>query len=440
MSTKNFSFSSGVGTVSIFLAALTLALSGCATRSGAQAEEARGQNRLEAGVEREVLTGLDVMERDGFRQLRGQRVGLIGNHSSLNRRGEHLLDLLSGHPDIELTALFSPEHGFRGTLDEKVEDGVDEATGLPIYSLYGQTRIPADEMLEGLETVVFDLQDIGARFYTYISTMGEFMRKAEEHGIRFIVIDRPNPIQGNWYDGPIQDEDLVGRFTAFAPMPVAHGMTVGEIARFYYEFLEIRPELEIIQMEGWRREMYFDETGLPWVNPSPNMRSVDEELLYTMVALVEGNKDLSVGRGTDRPFEYMGAPWIDGDRLAANLNSRRLPGLWFLATTFIPSDTDVSGRPNVRYPFTGEECHGFRVVITDRHSVSPVEAGIHMLDALLELYPERFSIEELRGLIGAQWVMDALNEREDPDEIVRRWRETPEYREFGGRRAASLLY
>lgn len=427
-------FAMATGGAAIFL---------CACATGGDGGVAGGvpvSNRLLGEDARPVLTGLDVLERDGFRALQGRRVGLIGNHSSLNRRGEHLLDLLSARPDVELVALFSPEHGFRGTLDERVEDGVDEATGLPIYSLYGRTRIPTDEMLEGLDTVVFDLQDIGARFYTYISTMGEFMRKAEEHGIRFVVIDRPNPIQGNWFDGPIQDEDLVGRFTSFAPMPIAHGMTVGEIAVFYREFLGIRPELDVIRMEGWTRDMYFDETGLPWVNPSPNMRSVDEELLYTMVALVEGNKDVSVGRGTDRPFEYMGAPWIDGDRLVEDLNSRRLPGLWFMRTTFIPSDTDVTGRPNVRYPFTGEVCHGFRVVITNRHTVSPVEAGIHMLDALLELHPERFTIKDLRGLLGAQWVMDALDERRDPAEIVERWRESAEFREFAERREASLLY
>jgi uncharacterized protein YbbC (DUF1343 family) len=266
------------------------------------------------------------------------------------------------------------------------------------------------------------------------------MKKAQEHNIRFIVLDRPNPIQGKWYDGPIQDNDLVGRFTSFRPMPIAHGMTIGEIARWYYEFFDIRPELEVVELEGWSRDMYFDETGLPWVNPSPNMRSVDEELLYTMVALTEGNRDVSVGRGTDRPFEYLGAPWIDGDRLTRNLNDRNLPGLWFMRTTFVPSAVDISGRPNVRYQFTDEINHGFRVVITDRHSVSPVAAGIHMLDALLEIHPERYKIDQLRGLLGAKWVMDALNAREDPDEIVRRWRDSEEFKTFSQQRAQVLLY
>jgi uncharacterized protein YbbC (DUF1343 family) len=270
--------------------------------------------------------------------------------------------------------------------------------------------------------------------------MGEFMKKAQEHNIRFIVLDRPNPIQGNWYDGPIQDEDLVGRFTSFRPMPIAHGMTVGEMARFYYDFFDIRPELEIVRLEGWTRDLYFDETGLPWVNPSPNMRSVDEELLYTMVALTEGNRDVSVGRGTDRPFEYLGAPWIDGDRLTQNMNDRNLPGLWFMRTTFIPRLIDVTGRQNIRYQFTDEINHGFRVVITDRHSVSPVEAGIHMLDALLEIHPERYKVDELRGLLGARWVIDALKARENPDDIVRRWRDSEEFQTFSRRRAQVLLY
>lgn len=397
-------------------------------------------NRLEQSESVQVLNGLDVLERENFERLRGQKVAIIGNHSSLNRNGVHMLDLLVKSPNVELVALFSPEHGFRGTSDENVSDGLHEETGLPIYSLYGATRIPSDEMLEGIDTVVFDMQDIGARFYTYIATMGEFMKKAQEHNIRFIVLDRPNPIQGNWFDGPIQDADLVGRFTSFVPMPIAHGMTVGEMAQLYYQFHEIRPELEVVQMEGWTRDMYFDQTGLPWVNPSPNMRSVEEELLYTMVALTEGNKDVSVGRGTDRPFEYLGAPWMDGDRLTDELNSRNLPGLWFMRTTFVPSATDISGRKNPGYQFINETCHGFRVIITNRHTVSPVAAGIHMLDAMLEIHPERFKVDQLRGLLGAKWVLDALKNREDPEAIIQRWRDSEEFKTFASRRAEVLLY
>lgn len=427
----------------LFPAALLLSevfFFGCASLPHHTTSSMNSTNRIEAAGRPGVLTGLDVFEREDFKRLQGRKVGLIGNHSSINRRGIHLLDLLWEHPNVDLVALYAPEHGFRGTADERVDDGVDDKTGLPIYSLYGATRVPTDEMLQGIDTVIFDMQDIGARFYTYISTMGEFMKKAQEHDIRFIVLDRPNPIQGNWYDGPVQDEELVGRFTSFRPMPITHGMTIGEIARFYHDFYDIRPELEIVQLEGWERDMYFDETGLPWVNPSPNMRSVDEELLYTMVALTEGNKDVSVGRGTDRPFEYLGAPWIDGDRLTQNMIERDLPGLWFMRTTFVPSLTDVSGRRNVRYQFTDEICHGFRVVITDRHSASPVAAGIHMLDALLEVHPNRYNVEQLHGLVGAQWVLDALKARENPEEIVQRWRSSEEFRTFSRQRAQALLY
>jgi uncharacterized protein YbbC (DUF1343 family) len=419
------------------LAAATLFGTACRTL---ESTPDRAANRLETGERTVVLTGLDVLEQENFARLQGQRVGLIGNHSTINRRGVHALDLMWQHPNVNLVALFAPEHGFRGTLDEKVDDGVDEVTGLPIFSLYGATRVPTDAMLQGIDTVVFDMQDIGARFYTYISTMGEFMKKAQEHNIRFIVLDRPNPIQGNWYDGPIQDPDLVGRFTSFRPMPITHGMTIGEVARFYHEFFDIRPELEVVPLQGWNRDMYFDETGLPWVNPSPNMRSVDEQLLYTMVALTEGNRDVSVGRGTDRPFEYLGAPWIDGGHLTQNMNDRDLPGLWFMRTTFIPRLIDVTGRQNIRYQFTDEVNHGFRVVITDRHSVSPVTAGIHMLDALLEVHPERYRIDQLRGLLGAKWVMDALNAREDPEAIVQRWRQSEEFQTFSRQRAAVLMY
>lgn len=401
---------------------------------------AAGANRPDSASPAEVLTGLDVLEREGFERLKGQRVGLIANHSSINRHGEHLLDLALGH-GVRVVALFSPEHGFRGTADEKVEDGVDVQTGLPIYSLYGETRVPTDESLEDIDTLVFDIQDIGARFYTYNATMGECMRKAAEHDIRFVVLDRPNPIRGTWFDGPVQDDDLLGRFTAFVKMPIVHGMTLGEIASMYRQHHAIEPELDVVPLEGWSRSMYFDETGLPWVNPSPNMRSVNQELLYTMVALTEAEKTLSVGRGTERPFEYLGAPWIeDGKALADEMNARGLPGLWFMETTFMPRELDVTGRRNYPYQFTEEVCHGFRVVVTDRHVVNPVVAGFHMLDALLKLYGERYSTERLRGLVGAGWALEMLNERAPVQDIVERWRADPEFQAFAARRASVLLY
>jgi uncharacterized protein YbbC (DUF1343 family) len=424
-------------------AALLVLASGCAvckTGSAAGAALTAG-DRFQSVEGPRVKSGLDVLAEEGFARLAGRRVGLIVNHSAISARGEHLLDLLHANPDVHVVAIFAPEHGFRGEADTHVADDRDEKTGIPVYSLYGATRVPKDEHLEGIDTLVFDIQDIGARFYTYIATMGHCMGKAQEKGLRFVVLDRPNPIQGNWFDGPIQDADLTEKFTAFVRMPVAHGMTVGEMARFYYEYHNIRPELEVVPMKGWERWMYFDETGLPWVNPSPNMRSVNEELLYTMVALTEANKNVSVGRGTDRPFEYLGAPWLDGDALADNLNARNLPGLWFMRTTFVPAVNDITGRKfDWKYQFTGEICHGVRIVVTDRHRIRPVEAGVHMLAALLEVGGEKYSVDQLRGLVGAQWVLDGLKRGEDPSAMAARWRTTPEFLDFAAKRQAVLMY
>ncbi|XAM00093.1 DUF1343 domain-containing protein [Phycisphaeraceae bacterium D3-23] len=391
-----------------------------------------------------VLTGLDQYAAEDFDEFHGSRVGLIVNHSALTRRGEHILDLMHANPDVEVAAVFAPEHGIRGTADERVADGIDEATGIRVYSLYGELRQPTQAMLEGLDVLVFDIQDIGARFYTYIATMGLCMQAAAEKGIPFIVLDRPNPLGGHAFDGPIQDPDNNGSFVSFRPMPITHGMTVGEVAHYYNEggdsFEPIGCQLYVRQIAGWERGTLYDQTGLPWVNPSPNMRSLDEEILYTMVALTEGNKDVSVGRGTDRPFEYLGAPWIDGAALTAELRSRGLPGLWVMQTTFIPSGTDITGRTNYPYQFIDEVCEGVRFVVTDRDAFEPVVAGVHMLDALLRLYPERYSVDKLGRLVGAQWVLDALKAGETPDAIVARWRASEAFKTFERERAAVLLY
>lgn len=387
-----------------------------------------------------VITGLDVMQRDDFAALKGRKVGLVTNHSGINIKGEHILDLMHASDNVQLVGIFTPEHGIRGTEDRHVDSEVDQATGLPIHSLYGKTRKPTAEMLEGVDTLVFDIQDIGARFYTYIATLGLCMQAAQEHGIRIYVLDRPNPLGGTDFDGPIQDDELVGNFTAFVPMPTTHGMTVGEMAMLFKTTHGIDCDLHVIKCEGWERGMLFDETGLPWVNPSPNMRSVNEEIIYTMVALTEGNKDISVGRGTDRPFEYLGAPWVDGDALTAELRSRNLAGLWVMRTTFIPSGTDITGRKNYPYQFIDEVCQGVRFVVTDRAAVRPVEAGTHMLDALLKVHPERYSIEKLHKLVGARWVLDALEAREPVDTIVARWRDAPEFKAFAEARQDVLLY
>lgn len=393
-----------------------------------------------------VLTGLDVLQSQGFSLLKGKRVGLITNHSGLNGKGEQNIDLMVD-AGVNLVALFSPEHGIRGETDTLVDSSVDEKTGLKIHSLYGKTRRPTAEMLEGVDVLVFDIQDIGARFYTYIGTLGNCMEVAAELGIEVVVLDRPNPIRGDWFDGPIQDQDLVGGFTAYREMPTAHGMTAGEMALYFNQYSGgsafsegINCKLTVVKMKGWIRGLYFDETGLPWVNPSPNMRSLEEELIYTMVAQTEANKIISVGRGTDRPFEYLGAPWVDGAALTKAFRERNLPGLWFMQTTFVPSGTDVSGRKNYPYQYIDEVCNGVRIVVVDRDSISPVVAGIHMIDLLRELYPTQYETTQLRGLVGAQWVLDAINAGTEPSEIAEQWRQKPEFKRFEEARAKVLLY
>lgn len=384
-----------------------------------------------------VLTGLDVLVRDGCSALRGRRVAVVTNHSAIDRRGRHLIDLLVA-AGVDIVAVLSPEHGLRGVEDGPVASGVDARTGLPVHSLYGETRRPTDAMLAGVDLLLFDVQDVGARFYTYVATLGMVMEEAARRGLRVVVLDRPHPTGGLHVDGPVQDPDLVGRFTSYWPMPVVHGLTIGELAWLMNE--KLAADLVVVPCEGWTRGRFLDETGLPWVNPSPNLRSVDEALLYPMVALTEANHDVSVGRGTDRPFEYVGAPWIDGERLAADLNARGLPGLWFTPVTFVPSSTDVSGRRNVAYPFADQLCRGVRITVSDRRAVRPVEAGLHLLDALLRLHPERYRTDRLRGLVGAGWVLEALARGDVPAAIVARWRASPDFRDFLRARERVLLY
>jgi len=388
-----------------------------------------------------VLTGLDVLERENFARLTGRKVGLIANHTALNRKGEHLLDLVLRNPSAQIVALYSPEHGFRGTADEEVASGIEQSTGLPLFSLYGDTNRPNDTMLQGVDTLVFDIQDIGARFYTYTSTMAICMEEAKKRGIRFYVLDRPNPLGGFWFDGPIQDADLNGRLTSYFPMPTAHGMTVGELATLFNTHYGIGCELEVVRMEGWYRDMFYDETGLPWANPSPNMRSLDEELLYMIAGQTENTRTgLSVGRGTDRPFEYLGAPWIKGADLAAELRARNIPGRGVSATTLMPYDRDVTGRKFTTYPHVNKECGAVRFSVSNRWALRPVEAGIELIAALHKLYPDTYDLELTRGSVGSQWVLDAIKAGQPAGEIAKKWRESPEFKEFAKAREKVLFY
>jgi uncharacterized protein YbbC (DUF1343 family)/CubicO group peptidase (beta-lactamase class C family) len=343
-----------------------------------------GATMTAAGDPAGVLNGIDVLERDGFAALAGLKIGLITNHTGINRERRSTVDLLAGAPNVELVALFSPEHGIRGVIEaDSIDDEHDAATGLPVYSLYkSEARKPTSEQMRGLDALVFDIQDIGCRFYTYVSTMGLALEAAKEAGVKFIVLDRVNPIGGVVVDGPIRKGEG-NDFVAFHEIPVQHGMTTGELARFFNTERKIGADLTVIPVEGWSAKMRFDETGLPWVNPSPNMRSLTQALLYPGVGLVEFT-NLSVGRGTATPFEHVGAPWLHDGRLARQLNDEEIPGIDFLPTRFTP-DTSV---------YEGEDCAGVRFFITDRDRMRPLDVGIALMRAVHEQAGETFNLEE----------------------------------------------
>ncbi len=357
-----------------------------------------------------VLTGLDVLIRDGFRPLAGRKVGLITNHTGLSRDGRFIVDLLAKAPGVTLVALFAPEHGFKGVLDEKIRDEKDPTTGLTIYSLYGKTNTPTDEMLKGVDTLVFDIQDVGARFYTYESTMGNCMKAAAKHGIRYVVLDRPNPIRGLYVGGPLADPDKFG-FTAFWRMPVAHGMTMGELATMWNAELKIGADLTVIKAEGWTRDLWYDETGLLWVNPSPNMRNLNQALLYPGVCLIEAC-NLSVGRGTDQPFETFGAPWIDGRRLAAALNAAGLAGVRFVPIEFTPAEGHKLG---------GQKCGGVNVLVTDREAVDPVLVGVTIAWHLRSLFGDAFEFARVNNLLANTDALNAIREAKSPAGVPALW-------------------
>ncbi len=373
-----------------------------------------------------VLNGIDVLRREGFRLLEGRRIGLITNHTGRARDGTSTIDLLAAAPHVKLVALFSPEHGLRGQADEPVGDGVDEKTGLPVYSLYGPRRRPTAEMLRDLDTLVFDVQDIGARFYTYITTMGYALEEAAARGIRFIVLDRPNPIGGEDVEGPVADPDALS-FTAYHPIPIRHGMTIGELALLFNAERKIGADLHVVRMEGWKRSYWFDQTSQEWVNPSPNMRSLTAAALYPGIALLE-TTNVSVGRGTDRPFELFGAPWMDGQRVAEELNRRGLPGVRFIPIRFTPRAST----------FAGQECHGVAIVVTERAALRPVRLGLEIAVLLRRLYPTQWQVEAFGRLLAHRQSLELLKSGADAETIERSWQ--AELERFQQIRRRYLLY
>jgi uncharacterized protein YbbC (DUF1343 family)/CubicO group peptidase (beta-lactamase class C family) len=356
-----------------------------------------------------VLSGIDVMRADGFSALRNKRVGLVTNHTGRARDGATTIDLIFKAKDVKLVALFSPEHGIRGVLDANVPSATDEKTGLPIHSLYGETRRPTAETLDGLDVIVVDIQDIGARFYTYTTTMAYVLEETARKQLPVIVLDRPNPIDGVQIEGPMLDKAQFG-FTGYMSMPIRHGMTMGELARLFNSENKIGANLTVVELRNWRRDAWFDETGLPWINPSPNMRNLIQATLYPGIGAFEST-NISVGRGTDTPFEQIGAPWIDGVELSEALNARRLPGIRFYPVRFTPTATKYSG----------QECQGVFMVVTNRAVLRPVRVGVEVASLLQKMYGSKFELDAAERLFGSKEGLARIRAGDDPATIAQSW-------------------
>ena len=398
----------------------TLAAAAVAARP-AGTDAAAGESR-----DAEVQTGIDVLRGERFARLRGARVALLTNQTGRARDGVRTLDLLRAAPEVAVRALLSPEHGFRGDVDEAVADAREPETGLPIYSLYGATRRPTARMLDGIDTIVVDLQDVGARFYTYAATMAYAMEAAASRGLRVVVLDRPNPITGEAVEGPPLDAGEQG-FTGYLSLPVRHGLTLGELARLFNAERGLGVDLEVVELRGWRRELWFDETGLTWVNPSPNIRTVTQAALYPGIGAIEG-ANLSVGRGTDTPFERLGAPWVDGAALARRLNARRLPGVRFHPVTFSPRSSRYAGQP----------CGGVHIIVTDRDALEPVRLGLEIAAALHRLHGDRLEVDGTVHLLGSRAALERIRAGADPAAVAAAW--AAGERAWRRRRAPYLLY
>jgi uncharacterized protein YbbC (DUF1343 family)/CubicO group peptidase (beta-lactamase class C family) len=373
-----------------------------------------------------VHTGLDVLVAQNFAALEGASVGLVTNQTGVDARGRRTIDLLAAAPRVRLQAIFSPEHGILGLANADVPHGRDAATGRPVWSLYGTTRRPTSQMLRGVNALVFDVQDVGVRYYTYLTTLIYVMEEAARHKIPLVVLDRPNPITGRVVEGPVMDADLES-FTGPHPLPVRTGMTIGEFARMVAAERRIDVALTVVPLVGWERGRWFDDTGLPWVNPSPNIRSVTQALLYSGVGLLEAT-NLSVGRGTDVPFEVIGAPWIEPQALAAALNGLQLAGVRFEPVVFTPTDD--------RY--AGQACGGVRLRVTDREAIRPVSVGLALGATLQSLHRAEFRSENVQSLLVNRPTMWAFL-RGEPLSRVLTWAEV-DRAAFLKRRSAYLIY
>jgi uncharacterized protein YbbC (DUF1343 family) len=410
-------FRNGFLSTFIFVAALTAPFVGTPKKLA--------QPGLQQPVEH-TETGIDVLEEQNFAPLRGKRVGLITNQTGVDSQGRRTIDVLAHADGVKLVALFSPEHGIEGKVDATVGNATDAATGLPIYSLYGDTRRPTDQMLQGIDALVFDIQGAGVRFYTFITTMGYCMEAASKHRIAFFVLDRPDPLGGEKIQGPMLDPERMS-FVGYFRMPVIYGMTLGELAQMFNAENKTGVELHVVAMKYWHRRETYDQTGLKWIPPSPNLRTINEVFLYPGVEILQP-AGVSVGRGTDAPFEQVGAPWIHVDELLKSLNPRQIPGVRFTAASFTPS----SGLDS------GEACEGVRLEITDRDAFDSIRVGLEIADALHRLYPLRFQITKLTDLLGSQATVDALIAFQSPASIIVGW--ANDLAAFRALRAKYLIY
>lgn len=360
-----------------------------------------------------VRNGIDVLAAEDFAPVRYHKLALVTNHTGLTVDGRRSIDVLLEREDLQLKAIFAPEHGISGVETGEVPDGKDPTTGIPVYSLYGPRSAPTSEQLADVETVLFDIQDVGCRFYTYITTLGYVLEACAKNDVRIYVLDRPNPIGGLDVEGPSSDpacESLV----AYHPLPLRHGMTLGELARLFNRERDINADLRVVTMAGWQRQYWFEHTGQRWVNPSPNIRSPVAAALYPGVGLLE-NTNLSVGRGTDAPFEILGAPWIDGHGLAAALAAVELAGLKVEAGSFVPEE----------HPFAGQQCRGVRFGITNLSEFSPADLALALVQTLRANYPEAWEFKKLDRLLARPDLLDAIEDQ--AEELVDLWRPDPEF-------------
>jgi uncharacterized protein YbbC (DUF1343 family) len=388
-----------------------------------------------------VKVGADVLLERRFDLIEGKRIGLVTNHSALLADGRHLADALRENKKTRLVALFGPEHGIRGDAPDgrSVQHGRDSKTGLPVYSLYGKTTKPTDDMLKDIDILIFDIQDVGVRFYTFESTLSLAMEAAAEHGMPYIVLDRPNPIRGTWLEGYVRLDSL-SSFVGLHPTPMAHGMTIGELATMFNEegWLKngIKANLKVIQMEGWSRSKWFDESGLAWIKPSPNMSTLKTAVVYPGTCLIEGT-NLSEGRGTEKPFEYLGAPFVDGTTWAGELNAQKLPGIVFKPVTFTPQDIpNVAMNPKYR----GTACEGIVIDVVERDIYEPVRTAVYILSTAKKLFAKDFQwrVASIDRLAGTPVLRRSIDAGEPPQKIAEGW--TKEVERFSKMRKKYLLY